>query len=204
MKLKRTTWLAFGAACVAAIVLGIVARWHSLEAERAQAAEKTLRATQAELESSRATLEKARQQLDESVAVAEREADTLNAAVKNSKQYQETQRQQSTRATGLVNALTAAAGIKTAMTEYYMTEGKWPASNKELGMPEPTGFKAAGVRSVGIVPGGAIQMIVDDLGKRAELYLRADANAAGQIHWRCESRAIPDIAQIVPACTYKR
>jgi hypothetical protein len=203
MKLSRSTILIFCIAFVAAIALGVTARWQRFEAARLADEESSLRETRTELELTRAEVDKTRAELERSVDEAQNETQELKAAIKSSQKYQETQRTQVARTVGLANALTAAASIKTAMTEYFLTEGKWPAANEEMGLPAPTSFKSKGVRSVGVVPGGGIQLVVDDLGKRADVRLNAKSNDAGQVVWNCESSSIPDIAHLVPGCVYK-
>src|SRR5262245_23769508 len=125
MKFNRPALLAFSAALFAAATLAIAALWQILETDRAIEAKKALHKTQAEIESSRAQLDEATKRLDESVDTAEQETKKLNDAVKKSRQYQEAQRKLTNRSVGLVNALAAASMLKPAMTEYYLTEGKW-------------------------------------------------------------------------------
>ena len=186
-------WLS--ALIVAAIAFVFAARWFSLEADRAAATQEALQRTQSEVEVSRAKLE-------ETMTTAQAKAQELNDAVKNSEQYQENQRVQAGRAVGLANGLMAAANMKTAMTEFYLTEGKWPSGNQEIGMPAAASFNAQGLKSVGIVPGGRIKLIVEDRGKPAEVYWNANVNEMGQVRWDCMTPSIPDIARLAPACKY--
>lgn len=196
MKFNRWTLVACLAALVAALALAVTARWNKREAERVAFQRQGLQQTHSELERTRAELE-------HSVTQAQEKTQELNDAVAKSKQYQEEQRAQATRVVGLANAMIAAAAFKPAVAEFYMSEGKWPTANEDIGLPKPTSFEAKGLHSVSVLPGGKIQLEVDDLGKKSLVFLNGTANEAGHVVWTCTTPSITDIAKLASACTFK-
>jgi hypothetical protein len=99
--------------------------------------------------------------------------------------------------------LNAANSVKLAMAESYMTNVKWPQSNKEAGVPEPESFKAEGIASIAVQPNARIKLtLVNPEGKSEQLWLTGSVNDAMVVSWKCTTEDIIDIAQLIPACSY--
>ena len=148
-------------------------------------------------------LKQTREAFDQSVQQARNQAQALNDAVKNGEQHQREQMLRARRAASLVNGLNAASSVKTAMAESYMTNMKWPGSNQEAGIPSPDSFKARNVISISVQPYGKIRLnLADPDGKREQLWLTGAVNKAMQVSWKCTTEDVPDIAQLIPACSY--
>jgi hypothetical protein len=181
---------------VAAISFGVAAWISKREMDRLEEQKLALQQTQVELHDTQVELNKSVQQ-------AREQTRELDDAVKDSKQYQQEQRNRAAQARGLVGGLQAAAGVKVAMTEFFLTEGKWPSSNQEFGLPAP-GFQEKGIQSVTVLPGGKIRVANTDLAHKGEfVMLSASVNAAGQVTWICTTSTIPDIAQLASGCSYQ-
>jgi Pilin (bacterial filament) len=200
MNFNRWTLVACGAVLLAVAALGLAAHWNAREADRVASERAALQRTHSELESK---LDEARIEAERAAAEAQEKTHELNDAIAKSKKYQGEQRIQSLRVVGLANGIMAASPFKPAVAEFFLSEGKWPGANQDIGMPPPESFKAKGVRSVRILPGGKIQIAVDDMGKKADVYLTASVNGAGQVTWTCMTTAIPDIARLVSTCVYR-
>ena len=176
-------------AIVAAISLGIGAWLYHQQAIEAKART--------------ADLQQTKQALDQLTQQAHEQTEALNDAVKNSEQYQQEQKVRSRRIGFLANGLNAASSVKVAMAESYMAYLKWPQSNKEAGVPESGEFKTEGVTSIAVQPNGKIRLnLVNPEGKAEQLWLNGSVNTAMQILWKCTTDDIPDIAQLIPACSY--
>ena len=81
--------------------------------------------------------------------------------------------------------LQLAGAAKTAVTEYYSTNGAWPTNNTSAGVAAATEIKGNAVKSVTIAGNGVITVIynskvVDD----AALSITASATS-GAIAWTC-------------------
>ncbi len=157
----------------------------------------------AQLKVRNAELQQTKQALDQLTQQAREQTATLNDAIKNSEQHQQEQNARSQRMELLANSLNAASSVKVAMAEFYMAYLKWPASNQEAAIPAPESFKSKGITSIAVQPNGKIRLnLVNPQGKQEQLWLNGSVNAATQVLWKCTTADIPDIAQLIPACSY--
>ncbi len=86
----------------------------------------------------------------------------------------------------LTQALSALTAVKLMVTEYYLVNGRWPASLRDLGF-EPRSMHNRQIREVEILPGGGIRALLDELfGPRKRLTLRPQEAMGGtQLEWSC-------------------
>jgi hypothetical protein len=182
---------------VAAISLGVSSWMSKRETDRLAEQKLALQQAQVELQDTQVELQKSVQQ-------AEAQKRALDDAVKGSQQYQQQQRSRAARARGLVGGLQAAADVKVAMTESFLTEGKWPSTNQEFGAPAPERSQPEGEQIITVLPGGKIRVANTNGAHKAEFVtLSASVNAAGQVAWICTTSTIPDIAELVSGCVYQ-
>jgi hypothetical protein len=102
--------------------------------------------------------------------------------------------------------LSAAAGIKTAVAEFYVSMGKMPQDNAQAGRPQPSAYRGQTLRSATINSDGSIDFEFDENSGKDGGHVRliadlAHANAMG-VQWRCESADYPDVASAIPNCAY--
>jgi hypothetical protein len=183
---------AIALAFLAALALGIAAWRYNVSAERLAEERRSLEALRADIKERQASLSDSLQQ-------AQQQTEALNAAVEKSENYQQEQRTLASRGVTLANALNTAQSMKVAITEFYLTEGKWPRANADIGMPAPATFANGDVRSVAVRPNGRIELTIAS----GTLFLQGAANQAQQIIWKCVTDSIPDIARLAPDCTYR-
>ena len=104
----------------------------------------------------------------------------------------------------LTQALSSLTPIKMTVTEYYLVNGSWPASLKELGF-DPRSMHNRQIRQVDILPGGKIRATLDPLfGARKHLTLHPQEAMGGtQLEWSCEvNLPAPTLARMYgSACT---
>lgn len=82
--------------------------------------------------------------------------------------------------------LALAGGAKTAVTEYYSSNGVWPANNAEAGVATAASITGNAVRSVAV--GNANGQITVTFGTKVEAgktLVLEGTNAAGSITWSC-------------------
>jgi len=103
-----------------------------------------------------------------------------------------------TKRTYVSEGLSLAAGAKTALTEYYATNGAWPASNAAAGIDAATNIKSQGSNPVKSVTVGANGLITIAYGSKVEdnktLQLQGSATG-GTITWVCSipaSNGVPN------------
>ncbi|MDK4613424.1 pilin [Kingella kingae] len=89
--------------------------------------------------------------------------------------------------------LSLAGGAKSALTEYYASNNKWPASNAEAGIATDTAIKGNAVKSVTVTADGSgatgkgkITVKFNEKVKdNATLILEGTGNEAGAVQWTC-------------------
>lgn len=98
----------------------------------------------------------------------------------------------------------SASAMKIGVVEYYLSEGRWPANNGEVGLPAPEQYRGDALRAATVLPEGVIELRFAPPGQAvATVRLRADAtNPALGVRWRCESPDYADIGRVLAACTY--
>jgi len=104
---------------------------------------------------------------------------------------------------GLVSdAVQRAAMFRAALTEYYLTNGRWPTDADEAGLPSPSEMRGGAVRTVTIGAQGAVTIALDDrFGAGSVIVLKPDANAAsGIVDWNCEVKGDRALKQAMPRC----
>ncbi|MDK4672929.1 pilin [Kingella kingae] len=89
--------------------------------------------------------------------------------------------------------LSLAGGVKSALTEFYASNNKWPASNAEAGIAVATDIKGNAVSSVAVsregddaAGKGKITVTFNDKVKNnATLVMVGVGNDAGSVKWTC-------------------
>lgn len=96
--------------------------------------------------------------------------------------------------------LARAAMFRTALTEFYLTEGRWPYDAPDVGLPATDDTRgSAGRISVGA--DGTITITYDGrFAPGSRIRLVPDVNAAMQVQWLCTSEGDPDLSRFVAAC----
>jgi len=91
---------------------------------------------------------------------------------------------------------------KVALTESFATNGKWPATAAEAGLPQNN--KAGGaVRNVAVGERGTITVAFDGNfaeGALLQLVPQADPDTF-QVRWRCRTSGDPDLKRYLPDCS---
>ena len=97
-------------------------------------------------------------------------------------------------------ALARASVMKTALVEYYMSMGQWPAKISDVGMGQPGDFAGGPVASIHLEPEGVITIALKpDVAPGAQLRLVPRVTPAGMVEWRCRATGYP-AAERLPAC----
>lgn len=138
---------------------------------------------------------------------AQQQTAALTAALDASKQYQQQQMERAKRGRALGEAIVAAQSVKLGATEYFLSEGKWPANNKSMGLPAAESFQTDTVQSVSIEPfeksARILVKFVNESRTGQQIMMIANVSGAGQVTWTCVSPDVKDIQDIVPSCRYQ-
>lgn len=105
----------------------------------------------------------------------------------------------------LAQDLTVMSSLKVGVVEYYLSQGRWPNTNAEVGLPAPEQYHGSALQSAAVQPDGVIEMKFQRRGIQTPGVLRLIADASNEamgVRWRCESPNYPDIGRLLSACTY--
>lgn len=82
--------------------------------------------------------------------------------------------------------LSLASGAKTSVTEFWSTNGKFPASNASAGVATAASITGKGVNSVGIGTGGVITVAYNStLVASGNIVLTPSTASGGSVRWAC-------------------
>jgi hypothetical protein len=102
----------------------------------------------------------------------------------------------------LADGLTRASAFKLAVTETYMTLGRWPQHAAEAGLSEPRSYAAGAVGAIALEPDGVIEIrYTDAVAAGAVIRLLPTARVdMGSVNWRCEAENFPDRSVLPTTC----
>ncbi len=104
------------------------------------------------------------------------------------------------------NDVAAASMARVAIAEYYMSNGRMPASNAEAGLPEPETYKGQALRSMTVAPDGSMVLEFDAAsgveGGRIEWHPDLTGIESMGMQWHCSTHDYAQIARALPNCEY--
>ena len=90
--------------------------------------------------------------------------------------------------------MSLASGAKSAMTEYYASQGEWPTDNKAAGIASAASIKGNAVRSVTVATSSITVLFNTKVESGKKLVFKGSAGAtAGSVEWNCKPAAGTDI-----------
>jgi type IV pilus assembly protein PilA len=92
-----------------------------------------------------------------------------------------------TKRTHVAEGLALAAGAKTAVTEFYSTNNRLPASNASAGLATGTSIKGNAVKSVTVssTKPGQIEIVYNDKVADGKKLVLSPTTGAGGVQWKC-------------------
>ena len=94
-----------------------------------------------------------------------------------------------TKRTHVSEGLTLAGGAKASVTEYYSSQGKFPANNASAGLATNTDIKGNAVTSVTVANGKITIVYNDKVTSNATLEL-SPTTGAGGVQWSCKGGTV--------------
>ena len=94
-----------------------------------------------------------------------------------------------TKRTHVAEGLTLAAGAKASVTEYFSSQGKFPANNASAGLATNTDIKGNAVTSVTVANGKITIVYNDKVTSNATLEL-SPTTGAGGVQWSCKGGTV--------------
>lgn len=131
---------------------------------------------------------------------------SVQRSVDNARATMTAQASEMDRRSLIADAVQRVSMFRVALTEFHMTNARWPQSAEEAGLPPPADMRGGAVRTVTLGEQGVVTVALDDrFGKdgarNAAIVLRPTANAAtGQIEWACEVTGDDEMRRALPRC----
>ena len=94
-----------------------------------------------------------------------------------------------TKRTHVAEGLTLAGGAKASVTEYFSSQGKFPANNASAGLATNTDIKGNAVTSV-TVANGKIKIVYNDKVTSAATLELSPTTGAGGVQWSCKGGTV--------------
>ena len=92
----------------------------------------------------------------------------------------------------VAEALSVAAGVKSAMWDYYTVQGNWPANNTVAGLAKPASITANRVTQVDITGNNITIQFTNTLSPApANTLVLTAADADGSLTWDCTGGTLP-------------
>jgi hypothetical protein len=121
-------------------------------------------------------------------------ADAVEASVQRSvataRDAMRTQADEMDRRAMIGSAISRATMFRVAVAEYYQTNGRWPRTSEDAGLPSSEEMRGPGVAGIALGENGAVVVALDD------------TLAAGSriLDWRCEFEGDASLKALLPRC----
>ena len=91
--------------------------------------------------------------------------------------------------------------FKVALSEYYMSNGHWPASAQEAGLGAPGSFAGGAVARIDVGANGVVVVTLNDrLVRGATVRLTPEITSSGLVDWHCSVPGNDVLRRYLPAC----
>lgn len=105
----------------------------------------------------------------------------------------------------IAEGLQEASMVKAIISQYAEVNGRLPASNRELGIPEPAAFNRTALVRLEVTTNGTIILTYNEksgVANGAITLIPVIGASAGGMVWRCETASFKDIESWAPQCRY--
>lgn len=134
--------------------------------------------------------------------IAENLDATVQESVSNANERMNAQADELKQRTLATDALGRASMFKTALSEYFMSNGRWPKDGSEVGMSNPESYAGGAVNSISVHEKGVVVILLNDkIDSGAKIKLIPDANMQSYvITWNCSIEGSESLRNILPDC----
>ncbi|MDQ2077075.1 pilin [Marinimicrobium sp. ABcell2] len=104
----------------------------------------------------------------------------------------------------VLQGIQASATVRTEISVYYMERGQFPASNRELGLPEPGKFSGHPLTALEVSEGGVMTLTYGERSgvKNGVVQLIPAWSPHQGILWQCVTPSYPGLLEAAPDCEY--
>lgn len=101
------------------------------------------------------------------------------------------------------DALARGSMFKTALAEYFMSNGQWPKTHAESGLAKPESYAGGAVSSISVGDKGNVIILLNEkIESGAKIRLIPEANEQSYvINWHCATEGSEALKRYLSACT---
>ncbi len=128
---------------------------------------------------------------------------SIKQSVDSAQQAFEAQATEQNKRRMVAEALSQTQSYKVALTESFMSNGKWPAKASEAGLPQNNAKAGGAIRDIAVGERGTITIVFDGNfaeGTLLQLVPQADPDTY-QVRWQCTVSGDQDLKRYLPDCS---
>ncbi len=127
---------------------------------------------------------------------------SVQRSVDSARDAMDAQAKEADRRSLIAGAVSQATMFRVTLTEYYQSNGAWPRTAEDAGLPPSEDTRGPGVAGIALGERGAVVVTLDDtLASGSKIVLRPSVNTAtGMVDWRCELKGDPSLKAMLPRC----
>ena len=95
-----------------------------------------------------------------------------------------------TKRSNVTEGLSLAGGVKTAVAEYYSSQGEWPTNNTLAGLAPAGNIQGNAVNSVGVGANGVITITYNTKVQAGNTIILTPTASGGSIQWACAAGTV--------------
>jgi len=101
------------------------------------------------------------------------------------------------------DALSRGSMFKTALTEYFMSNGQWPKNHGDSGLAAPESYSGGAVKSISVADEGIVIITLNEKFETgAKIKLIPEANAQSYVvEWHCTTEGSKALKRQLSVCT---
>lgn len=101
------------------------------------------------------------------------------------------------------DAIARGSMFKTALAEYFMSNGQWPKTHAESGLAKPESYAGGAVSSISVGDKGNVVILLNEkIESGAKIRLIPEANEQSYvINWHCTTEGSEALKRYLSACT---
>lgn len=138
---------------------------------------------------------------DEAKQVAAELEASVQRSVDNAREAMDAQAGAMDRRELIADAVRRATMFRVGVTEYYLSNGRWPRDADDAGLPPSEDFSNGAVRSIAVGKQGTVEIgFGAPFAAGSRVVLRPTAKPPGMVEWSCEYSGDPQLKQALPRC----
>ncbi|MGQ9659903.1 MAG: pilin [Thermochromatium sp.] len=108
--------------------------------------------------------------------------------------------QEYTKRAHVSEGLSLSSSAKIAVSEFWASNGRFPANNTSAGLPQATSIKGNAVTKVEVGSNGLITITYTEKVENGKTLLRSPVSLAGAVTWTCKKGTISNARYIPSSC----